>query len=78
LPAALGIGCLVLVVSPALMAISQGMLNSAVRNLQAGNCGEASHDALDAIHDQGHVQFLRLDILWLDRRLVGGRGEHPA
>jgi hypothetical protein len=47
---ALGIGCLVLVVTPALMAISQGMLNSAVRNLQAGNCGEASHDALDAIH----------------------------
>lgn len=47
---ALGIGCLALVVSPALMAISQGMLNSAVRNLQAGNCGAASHDALDAIH----------------------------
>lgn len=47
---ALGIGCLVLVVSPALVAISQGMLNSAVRNLQAGNCGKASHEALDAIH----------------------------
>lgn len=47
---ALGIGCLVLVVSPALVAISQGMLNSAVRNLQAGNCGQASHEALDAIH----------------------------
>jgi tetratricopeptide (TPR) repeat protein len=47
---ALGIGCLVLVVSPALVAISQGLLNSAVRNLQAGNCGEASHEALDAIH----------------------------
>jgi len=47
---ALGIGCLVLVVSPALMAISQGLLNSAVRNLQAGNCGEASNEALDAIH----------------------------
>jgi hypothetical protein len=46
---ALGIGCLVLVVSPALVAISQGMLNSAVRNLQAGNCGQASHEALDAI-----------------------------
>jgi hypothetical protein len=46
----LGIGCLVLVVSPALVAISQGMLNSAVRNLQAGNCGKASHEALDAIH----------------------------
>ena len=47
---ALGIGCLALVASPALVAISQGMLNSAVRNLQAGNCGEASHEALDAIH----------------------------
>ncbi len=47
---ALGIGCLVLVVSPALVAISQGLLNSAVRNLQAGNCGEASSEALDAIH----------------------------
>jgi hypothetical protein len=47
---ALGIGCLALVVSPALVAISQGMLNSAVRNLQAGNCGQASHEALDAIH----------------------------
>ncbi len=47
---ALGIGCLALVVSPALVAISQGMLNSAVRNLQAGNCGKASHEALDAIH----------------------------
>ncbi|HXF30970.1 MAG TPA: O-antigen ligase family protein [Solirubrobacterales bacterium] len=47
---ALGIGCLVLVVSPALVAISQGMLNSAVRNLQAGNCGQASRQALDAIH----------------------------
>jgi hypothetical protein len=46
----LGLGCLVLVVSPALVAISQGMLNSAVRNLQAGNCGKASHEALDAIH----------------------------
>jgi tetratricopeptide (TPR) repeat protein len=46
----LGIGCLALVVSPALVAISQGMLNSAVRNLQAGNCGKASHEALDAIH----------------------------
>ncbi len=47
---ALGIGTLVLLVSPALVAISQGMLNSAVRNLQAGDCGAASHEALDAIH----------------------------
>lgn len=47
---ALGIGTLVLLVSPALVAISQGMLNSAVRNLQAGNCGAASHEALDAIN----------------------------
>jgi O-antigen ligase/polysaccharide polymerase Wzy-like membrane protein len=47
---ALGIGTLVLLVSPALVAISQGMLNSAVRNLQAGNCAAASHEALDAIH----------------------------
>ncbi len=47
---ALGIGALVLVISPALVAISQGMLNSAVRNLQAGNCGQASREALDAIH----------------------------
>jgi O-Antigen ligase len=47
---ALGIGCLVLAVSPALVAISQGYLNSAVRNLQAGNCRSASSEALDAIH----------------------------
>jgi hypothetical protein len=47
---ALGIGCLVLVVSPALMAISQGYLNASVRNLQAGDCGAASRQALDAIH----------------------------
>jgi O-antigen ligase len=47
---ALGIGCLALVVSPALMAISQGYLNAAVRNLQAGDCGTASREALDAIH----------------------------
>jgi hypothetical protein len=47
---ALGIGCLALVVSPGLVAISQGMLNSAVRDLQEGNCGQASREALDAIH----------------------------
>jgi O-Antigen ligase len=47
---ALGIGSLVLAVSPALVAISQGYLDSAVRNLEAGNCASASSDALDAIH----------------------------
>jgi O-antigen ligase len=47
---ALGIGCLVLVITPALVAISQGMLNSAVSKFQEGNCGGASHEALDAIH----------------------------
>jgi O-antigen ligase len=47
---ALGIGSLVLAVSPALVAISQGYLDSAVRNLQAGNCRDASSEALDAIH----------------------------
>jgi Tfp pilus assembly protein PilF len=47
---ALGIGALVLAVSPALVAISQGYLDSAVRNLQAGDCRAASSEALDAIH----------------------------
>jgi O-Antigen ligase len=47
---ALGIGCLALVASPALVAVSQGALNSAVRDLEAGDCGAASRDALDAIH----------------------------
>ncbi len=47
---ALGIGSLVLAVSPALVAISQGYLDSAVRNLQAGDCRAASSEALDAIH----------------------------
>jgi hypothetical protein len=47
---ALGIGCLVLVVSPALVAISQGYLDSSVRKLQAGECDAAAKDALDAIH----------------------------
>jgi O-antigen ligase len=47
---ALGIGCLALVVTPALVAISQGFLNSAVRGLQAGDCSAASHDALDSIN----------------------------
>jgi hypothetical protein len=48
--AALGIGCLALVVTPALMAISQGYLDASVRRLQAGDCGGAAGDALDAIH----------------------------
>jgi hypothetical protein len=47
---ALGLGCLVLAVSPALVAISQGYLNSAVRNLTAGDCAAASSDALHSIH----------------------------
>jgi hypothetical protein len=47
---ALGIGCLALVVSPALVAISQGKLDTAVKELQAGDCGSASKQALDAIH----------------------------
>jgi len=47
---ALGIGCLALVVSPALVAISQGYLDSAVRNLTAGNCRSATGEALDAVH----------------------------
>ena len=34
----------------ALVAISQGLLNSAVRGLQAGDCSAASHDALDSIN----------------------------
>jgi hypothetical protein len=47
---ALGIGCLALVVSPALVAISQGLLDASVRDLEAGDCSSASHDALDSIH----------------------------
>ena len=39
-----------LVVTPALVAISQGKLDSAVKKLQEGNCGGASKEALDAIH----------------------------
>jgi O-antigen ligase len=46
---ALGIGSLALVVSPALMAISQGYLDSSVRGLEKGDCGTASHDALKSI-----------------------------
>jgi O-Antigen ligase len=47
---ALSIGCLVLVVTPALVAISQGKLNSAVSKFKEGNCGGASREALSAIH----------------------------
>jgi hypothetical protein len=47
---ALGIGSLVLIVSPALMAISQGYLNSAVKSLEKGDCGTASREALHSIH----------------------------
>jgi hypothetical protein len=47
---ALSVGCLVLVVTPALMAISQGKLDAAVRKFGEGNCGGASHEALSAIH----------------------------
>jgi O-antigen ligase len=47
---ALSVGCLALVVTPALVAISQGKLDSAVRKFEAGNCGGASQEALSAIH----------------------------
>jgi hypothetical protein len=46
----LSVGCLVLVVTPALVAISQGKLNSAVSKFEEGNCGGASREALSAIH----------------------------
>jgi hypothetical protein len=47
---ALSVGCLVLVVTPALVAISQGKLDSSVRKFDEGNCGGASREALSAIH----------------------------
>ncbi|HEX4305013.1 MAG TPA: O-antigen ligase family protein [Solirubrobacterales bacterium] len=47
---ALSICALALVVSPALVAISQGYLNSAVDDFKEGDCAAASRDALDAIH----------------------------
>jgi O-antigen ligase len=47
---ALGIGCLALVVTPALVALSQGKLDSSVHNLERGDCGAASGEALSAIH----------------------------
>ena len=46
---AIGIACLALVVTPALVALSQGKLDSSVRNLERGDCGAASRDALDSI-----------------------------
>lgn len=46
--AALGIGCLALVVTPALMALSQNRLNSAVQALGDGDCRAAAADALSA------------------------------
>jgi hypothetical protein len=47
---ALSLCALALVVSPALMAISQGYLNTAVRDFDEGNCAGASRQALNAIH----------------------------
>jgi hypothetical protein len=47
---ALSLCALALVVSPALVAISQGYLNSAVSDFEEGDCAGASRDALDAIH----------------------------
>jgi O-antigen ligase len=47
---ALGIGCLVLIVTPVLMALSQARLDSAVAALERGDCGAATSDALAAAH----------------------------
>jgi hypothetical protein len=47
---ALSLCALALVVSPALVAISQGYLNSAVDDFEEGDCGGASQNALHAIH----------------------------
>ncbi|HEY2478680.1 MAG TPA: O-antigen ligase family protein [Solirubrobacterales bacterium] len=47
---ALSLCALALVVSPALVAISQGYLDAAVRDLEEGDCAGASRNALDAIH----------------------------
>ena len=47
---AMGIGALALVVSPALMALSQGYLNEAVKSFRRGDCAAASREALDSIH----------------------------
>lgn len=45
---ALGVGCLALLVTPALMAVSQGHLNRAVEAFKAGDCATASRAAVDA------------------------------
>jgi hypothetical protein len=47
---ALSVGCLALVITPALVAISQGKLDSSVRKFDEGNCGGASKEALSAVH----------------------------
>jgi O-antigen ligase len=47
---ALSLCALALVVSPALVAISQGYLNSAVDDFEEGDCAGASREALHAIH----------------------------
>jgi O-Antigen ligase len=47
---ALSLCALALVVSPALVAISQGYLNSAVDDFKKDDCAAASRNALDAIH----------------------------
>jgi O-antigen ligase len=47
---ALSLCALALVVSPALVAISQGHLNSAVDDFEEGDCAGASRSALDAIN----------------------------
>ena len=46
---ALGIGCLFLIVTPALMALSQGRLNDSVQALKNGDCRTAADDALAAV-----------------------------
>ncbi len=46
----LSICCLALLISPILVAISQGKLDAAVQKFDAGDCAGASRDALSAIH----------------------------
>jgi O-antigen ligase len=47
---ALAVGCLALLVTPVLMALSQARLNSSVQALKSGDCRAASEDALAAAH----------------------------
>ena len=47
---ALAVGCLALIVTPALMALSQTRLDSSLAALERGDCGAASADALAAAH----------------------------